>query len=35
MTMIHSPLEQFEVTPVWSIGLGETLALTQLYSDLL
>jgi ATP synthase subunit 6 len=29
MTMIHSPLEQFEVTPVWSIGLGETLAITN------
>ena len=27
--MIHSPLEQFEVTPVWSIGLGETLAITN------
>ena len=29
MNMIHSPLEQFEVTPVWSIGLGETLAVTN------
>ena len=29
MTMIHSPLEQFEVTPVWSLALGETLAFTN------
>lgn len=29
MTMIHSPLEQFEVTPVWSLGFGETLAITN------
>ena len=31
MTMIHSPLEQFEVTPVWSLGFGETLAITNQY----
>jgi ATP synthase subunit 6 len=29
MTMIHSPLEQFEVTPVWSLGFGEQFAFTN------
>jgi len=29
MTMIYSPLEQFDVTPVWSIALGDTFALTN------
>ena len=29
MTMIYSPLEQFEVTPVWSIALGDSFALTN------
>ena len=29
MTMIYSPLEQFEVTPVWSLALGDTFALTN------
>lgn len=29
MNMIHSPLEQFEVAPVWSLALGETFAFTN------
>lgn len=29
MLIIHSPLEQFEVTPVWSLGLGEQYAITN------
>ena len=29
MMMINSPLEQFEVTPVWSLGLGEQFAITN------